>query len=162
MKEISAAMFAGIVVDGSTDASIQEQQMVYVCACKEGRQMIHFLGCISTPKADADGIVKSIESAVQLGLDVTLIEFGKKLVAIGTDGAAVMTGCRGGVVAKLRQSVAPTIVGIHCFAHRLELAIHDVIKLHNTYSTFDKLLLDLWLFYKNRYVIGVVILIFTV
>ena len=44
-----------------------------------------------------------------------------KLRGIGTDGAATMTGCRTGVVTRQKQ-IALSAVGVHCAAHRLNLA----------------------------------------
>ena len=40
---------------------------------------------------------------------------------IGTDGAATMTGRRSGVVTRLKE-LATSAVGVHCAAHRLNLA----------------------------------------
>jgi len=47
-------------------------------------------------------------------------------LALGTDGASVMLGRVGGVLAKLQEKF-PNILGWHCFNHRLELSVHDVV-----------------------------------
>ena len=44
-----------------------------------------------------------------------------KLRGIGTDGAATMLGCCTGVVTRL-QAIQPSAIGVHCAAHRLNLA----------------------------------------
>ena len=44
-----------------------------------------------------------------------------KLRGIGTDEAATMIGCHNGVVAHLKEST-PSAIGVHCAAHRLNLA----------------------------------------
>ena len=41
---------------------------------------------------------------------------------IGTDGAATMAGCHNGVVARLER-ITPSAIGVHCAAHRLNLAL---------------------------------------
>ena len=64
----------------------------------------------------------------------------KKLVAMGTDGAAVMLGKNNGVATKVQDSVAPSLGAVHCFAHRLELAARDVVKKHPMYEEFELLL----------------------
>ena len=90
--------------------------------------------------------------AVVGGLDITLQDLGKKLVAMGTDGASVMTGRTNGVVQLVRQETSSeAMVGVHCFAHRLELAAKDVVKKHPIYADFEQLLKDLFRFYKMRY-----------
>ena len=107
---------------------------------------VNFFGVIGTPKADSFGITESICKAVVNCLNTPMVNFSKRLVAFGSDGAAVMTGRKNVVVAKFRElslELSPSLVGIHCFAHRLELAINSVIKntpsmptLRNFYSTF--------------------------
>ena len=44
------------------------------------------------------------------------------LPAFGSDGASVMTGKHTGFAARLRH-MQPSLVSIHCVAHRLALAV---------------------------------------
>ena len=46
------------------------------------------------------------------------------------DGASVNLGQKGGVIAKIRD-VIPDVMGLHCVAHKLELAAHDATKSYN-------------------------------
>ena len=62
-----------------------------------------------------------------MNANISVEEFYSNLVALGSDGANVMIGATGGVVALLRQK-QPALQGIHCFAHRLELAYKDTLK----------------------------------
>ena len=43
-----------------------------------------------------------------------------KLRGVGTDGASTMIGCHNGVVCL--KETAPSAIGVHCAAHRLNLA----------------------------------------
>ncbi|KAG7172978.1 Zinc finger protein 862-like 5, partial [Homarus americanus] len=53
----------------------------------------------------------------------------QKLVGIGIDGASVMTGCRNGLIAQLKRDLEkPELEGIHCTAHKIELAYKDAVK----------------------------------
>ena len=75
-------------------------------------------------------------------------------MALGSDGAAVMLGKKGGVAALLKQEGRqPKLQAVHCMAHRLELAFKASIK-GSVLSQVDELLLHLYLFYhgspKNR------------
>ena len=148
---VQATPFAAIISDGSTDSSVCEQEMMFMRMGDHGQVKVKFVGVIETPKADAERITKSIMKGVEVGLDIKFEDFVPKLVAMGCDEAAVMIGRNTGVVKRLRD-LAPSMVGIHCFAHRLELAIKDVIKKHQHYAQLEKLMFDLWQFYKNRYV----------
>ena len=49
------------------------------------------------------------------------------MVGIGTDGASDMTGRKSGVVAKLREHT-PSLIGIHCAAHRCALTASQAAK----------------------------------
>ena len=44
-------------------------------------------------------------------------------MGFGSDGAAVMVGIRNGVAARLLEEISPSLINIHCVAHRLALAI---------------------------------------
>ena len=148
---VSNAKFVSLIMDGSTDVSVREQEMVYVRTCHAGVVATDFVQIVATPKADADGIMTSLQKAVTEGLQVSFQDIGRKLVGMGTDGAAVMVGCNNGVTTKVRETVAPTLVAIHCFAHRLELASKDVVKRHPRYGDFEQMLHDLFTFYKKRW-----------
>ena len=44
------------------------------------------------------------------------------LLAVGADGASVMSGCYEGVAARLARQY-PSLIYIHCAAHRLNLIV---------------------------------------
>ncbi|XP_033762014.1 zinc finger protein 862-like [Pecten maximus] len=68
---------------------------------------------------------------------------------MGTDGASVMVGHKSGVVKRIAEETnKPYLKGIHCSAHRLELAYKDGIKTVNVHQKCELLLLNLYLFYK--------------
>jgi len=82
-------------------------------------------------------------------------DWRNKLVAFVADGAAINLGERKGVSTLLRQR-SPWLVSIHCFNHRLELAVKDALgqtnfrdvttfldSLYATYSISSKRLREL-------------------
>ena len=150
-KTVKKTRFANLVVGGATDSAVMEQDIVFVRICNAGQVTVSFVGIENTPKSDAVGVTASVVRAVERGLSIDMADFHKKFVAIATDGASVMTATRAGVVALLKGS-QPSLVGIHCFSHRLELACRDVMKSHPSYQELEKFLLDIYLFDHNRYV----------
>ena len=76
-----------------------------------------------------------------------------KVVALRTDGAAVMQGKKGGVVAPMKKD-QPNLLGVHCLAHRLELTSKSIVKKTNTMKDLDQLLLDLYILYHYTDVRG--------
>ncbi|KAG7165608.1 UBX domain-containing protein 1-like [Homarus americanus] len=74
----------------------------------------------------------------------------KKLVGNGADGASVMTDCKNGLVACMRRDLEwPELEGIHCTAHKLELAYKDAMKGVPLAKRVDLLLLGIYLFYEK-------------
>lgn len=70
-----------------------------------------------------------------------------KLVGFGSDGAANMMGKKTGLITLMRND-HPEIIGVHCLAHRLELAFKDVFKSDKLYTQLTTLLLGLYFFIK--------------
>lgn len=76
-------------------------------------------------------------------------EWGSKLFALGTDGAAVMTGAKNGVVSRVMGNRA-YIIGIHCMAHCLQLTFSDAIRSNVMFQKVEDLLSGLYTSPLNR------------
>lgn len=113
----------------------------------QGKSRFFFLNTAYTEKSDADGIVKAMERSVEK-VGIPWKDFKEKLVGMGSDGASVMLGKNNGVAAKLRQQ-QPTLVAVHCYAHKLELAFKDAIKHVPLDTKVTCLLQGLYYFYHN-------------
>ena len=74
---------------------------------------------------DSKAVFSAIVDALnQIGENYSFFEM---LVGGSCDGAAVNTGDRNGVNTKILAK-SPWYYSVHCFAHRLELALHDAFK----------------------------------
>ena len=61
-----------------------------------------------------------------------------------------MTCSMNGVTEKLRDDLdRPFILGVHCSAHRLELAFKEACKSIPLYTKISQLMENLYLFYRN-------------
>ena len=138
--------FVALVIDGSTDSSVTEQELLYLRTSKNGVVTTNYLSVCAVGKANAVNIHAAVREAVSRELDVTPEDFMNKIASLGTDGAAVMQGKRGGLVALMKE-LQPCLVGIHCMAHRLELAFKKTVKSFPVFAKIDQLLLDLYMFY---------------
>ena len=74
--------------------------------------------------------------------------FLSKLVAMGSDGASVMLGKKSGVLVLLKEQ-QPSLIGVHCSAHRLELCYKDAIKKVPLAGKVLTLLTGLYYMYPN-------------
>ncbi|KAG7178205.1 Zinc finger protein 862-like 2, partial [Homarus americanus] len=104
---------------------------------------VNFVAVKNIERGDAASIKKCVCFTMNSCYGET---WKQKLVGIGKDGASVMTGCRNGLVARLRRDLEkPKLEGIHCTAHKIELAYKDV----QLAKKVDLLLLGIYLFYEK-------------
>ena len=142
MREIK---FYSLTMDGSTDDSVTEQETLFVRWCKNGKIVTRFV-CIGEPNSTTS---KDLLLFVKQKLEESeLSSISAVLVGFVCDGASNMMGKNSGLVALLKVE-HPEIIGIHCLAHRLELAFKDVFKNDKLYLKLTTLLLRQYYFYKN-------------
>ena len=77
-------------------------------------------------------IIQCVTKAQEFGLivdETTDISYHKIKYLVGQcyDGAANMSGCEKGVAARI-QEVVPHALYVHCYAHRLNLALQDTLE----------------------------------
>ena len=63
-----------------------------------------------------------IVEVLEKGGDVGSKDLGEKLLCFGAHGITVFQGARTSVTKQLHTKYAPFSIGIHCFAHRVNLA----------------------------------------
>ena len=144
---LEESKYATVIVNGSTDSSITESEMIYIQTSKAGSVRTNFVCCCQGQRGDGKGIVQAIKKAIETLVPWT--EFVEKLVARGSDGASVMLGKNNGVIALL-QSEQPSMAAVHCSGHRLELAYKDAIKKCPLAEKVTTLLKALYIFYSKR------------
>ncbi|XP_046563809.1 E3 SUMO-protein ligase KIAA1586-like [Haliotis rubra] len=92
----------------------------------------------------ADTIVKSVKDYVEkANLDQ------KKMTCFASDGPAVITGKKNGVVTQLKKS-NPALIDVHCVNHRLQLAISSAFKSVTLIERVDELLMGLFKYYHYK------------
>ena len=102
-----------------------------------------FVSDTTLSTATADVITNAIKTEVEEhNLDFT------KMTGFASDGAAVFTGAKTGVTTRLKEQI-PGLVTVHCKDHRLALACRDSFKEVPLFKKTDKLLEDLYRYYKN-------------
>ncbi|KAK0135054.1 Zinc finger protein 862 [Merluccius polli] len=143
-EELEETKFCSILSDGSTDTAVKEEELVYVRFCTKGNVNVKFIGIEAVEKADSANITQAIKNQ----MDAACKGWEGKLVACVTDGAAVMSGGKSGVVTRLKGDKT-YVIGVHCMAHRLELSFSDAIKESAMFRRMDELLGGLYSFYHK-------------
>ena len=93
---------------------------------------------------DADAIVTCVTKKFkELSIEIS------KLKAFVSNGAAVMTGSKGGIAFKPRNDFSSTIINMHCICHRLAFASADTGDDYKFMNSFETNLIELSKFFKN-------------
>ena len=132
LTEMRESDHLALLFDETTDCSMTEQLAIhgrFICH-KTGTLKTSYLKIIDVVQPEIDGnsqgsscvsvCASTITSRIHEFVEEAQIDM-TKLRGIGTDGDATMTGCRNGVVTRLKETT-PSAVGVHCAAHRLNLA----------------------------------------
>ena len=116
-EEIQNSPVFALLIDETTDVSIKKQMIVYGSYISNGETKTRFLGIVEL----SDGRAVTITGALLQFCGKMEFDIRTKLFALGSDGASVMLGCRGGVSTLMKERV-PYPIANHCVAHRLALA----------------------------------------
>ena len=126
-----------LLFDKRTDCTLSELMAIHgrFYDKKLEKVVLHFVKVVDVLQPEVDNIIQSqgcgeqsrllagsavITKRIEEFMRETMLD-EKTLVGIRTDGASTMIGCQTGVVQRLKQK-SPAAVGIHCAAHRLNLA----------------------------------------
>lgn len=140
---IRQPFFFSCMSDQAVDFGVIEEEIVFIRTLENGLAVNKYATIQRVEKSDANGVLASIVNGFE---DIGINNWKDGLVAIGSDGASVMTGVRNGVIAKLRQDVS-WLIGIHCVAHKLELAVLDGIKDIQYFADLTEMLKGLYKHY---------------
>ena len=138
-----------LMFDESTDVSVSQNLIIYIRYLSVDKVSARvepttsFLAIRALFRANAESITSEILDVLrerQIPLD--------KLIGVATDGAAVMTGKKSGVIQRLKE-IQPDIVATHCIAHRLALSCGGAADKIPYLVKFQGLLNDIFKYYRN-------------
>ena len=109
-----------------------------------------------TDDADGEGDTQRVISSSANAITTHICNYLKddinidinKIRGIGIDGASTMMGCRNDVVAQLKR-ITPSAIGVHCAAHRLNLASSQAGESIPYINKFNVIIRQLFDFYAN-------------
>ena len=141
--DLRASPFFALICDDTTDVATVKEVIIYARYLGRDRKVCtSFIGMIEV----ADGASRTILVALQLLCDREHLDIQNKLVAFGSDRAAVMIGARSGV-ATLLKHICPWMISNHCVAHRLALAAGQAAEEVAYIKKFKAILSQLYRFY---------------
>ena len=144
VQEIRASPYFSLILDEATDLSTSKQLGVAVkyIAVDTGHVKCRFLKMLDMSRyihADATNIFDCLTQFLKdPGSNGLIPEIPiANLAATATDGASVMMGKENGVVSRLKR-IVPAMVGTHCAAHRLALAVCEAAKSVKWFESMEK------------------------
>ena len=124
MSELRKSAFHTLIIDESTDISVQKMLIVYF-KYRPKQEIVSktiFGGIVNLSQCNSISIVTAIKQFYSEN-DLDL----QKMVMFTSDGASVMLGKNNGVAAILKREI-PHLCEQHCVAHREDLAVEGAWK----------------------------------
>lgn len=143
LDQIRDSPVVGLLCDESTDTSNLKQLVIFIRIMVKGQAQTHFLKIADI----CDGKAETIEEKLLSVCSQSQISLNK-VFGFGSDGAAVMTGCRSGVAVRLRGHNCE-MISIHCGAHRLALASSQAAHAITYLKRFDDHLNTIFYHFAN-------------
>ena len=122
-KEINKAKFVAVISDDTTDVSSYQQNVVVFNYIADGKVVERFWLFGKFPQGDAETISTQVLSCI--GDVLPKIEDKYKLISQSYDGAPVMSGSQRSVQSIVKE-VFPNPHYVNCYAHQLNLVLHQV------------------------------------
>lgn len=135
----------GIMVDKSTDLSMEKHLIVYMNYLEEGNLRTSFLTLLKLVSADANAVYSTLVGFLKAcNIDTS------KIWGFSSDGAAVMMGKDNGVVSLGKLKVdSPYLREMHCIAHKLALSSLDAAKQVGEVKYFEGILQSLHAYFSK-------------
>ena len=144
-NKLVASPYISILLDESCDISVTKKLLIYAKTISSDFDIeTHFLDNLQISDGTAKTIYQSVKNALQ-ERNISL----NKVLAVGSDGASVMTGRKNGFVALLKKQDSPYVIGIHCVAHRLALCSSQATDKVPYLKQYQQILSDIFYHFKR-------------
>ena len=119
-RDVKSSGHYSIIVDATSDISRVEQVSLCLRYVVEGETRETFAGIFATESTEGEVLHELVKKAVT-SLNLQL----RDIVGECFDGAANMSGCNKGVASRMKE--CSLALYVHCYAHRLNLALQDTM-----------------------------------
>lgn len=129
-SRVSSTDFVAVTCDETTSVDNGSWLSCHAYVCENWERVPYLVALtkvIEAPTANTflELILQSLEKGAGVGPDA----LERMLLCFGADGVSAFQGCRTGVTVQLQQKNNPFMLGVHCWAHRINLAAESMDKL---------------------------------
>ena len=141
---IGGSRFVGLMTDESIDIAVLKKLVIYVKVVKDGKSQVYFATNVTVPDGKAETIINAITE--WLASERIAIQ---KVLGFGSDGAAVMMGSRSGVGVRLKELTGGLTIHVHCYAHRLALAVSQAANIVDQIKSYQDTVNSIYFYFHN-------------
>ncbi len=120
-RDVKSSGHFSVIVDEMSDISRAEQVSLCLRYVIEGETQETFAGFFATESTEGEVLYELVKKSVT-NLNLLLSD----IVGECFDSAANISGCNKGVAAQMKEC-SPLALYVHCYAHRLNLALQDTM-----------------------------------
>ena len=142
--EILKTDFLALMTDKTTDTQGKSQMVVVLRYEVDGKLVERFWGFFNPPNLTAE----ALSSIILKELESLIGDCAEKLVAQTYDGAANLSGSKGGVQVKVKEHY-PSAHFVHCYAHKLNLVVQKSCSQNKSVRVFFNNLSGIPSFFSN-------------
>jgi hypothetical protein len=147
--QCSDAPFFAVTCDETTSCDNGSWMSIHAYICQDWSRIPLLIGLKRIIEApNADHLTSVVLEALQSGAGVGAGDLSSRLLCFGADGVTVFQGARTGVTVQLAQKYAPFSIGVHCMAHRVNLAARTLSSTEVFQST-EKLMAKAHAFFNH-------------
>jgi hypothetical protein len=138
-----------ILLDTSTDAGNQNHLFIYLRTLENHWPQTYFYRCLKVKKESPSDLLNFIVDA--FNNDDIYDTVTSNLVGFASDGSPIMLGRHSGL-SKLMNGISKhKLYEVHCFAHRLQLAVrHSFKNVRGMEENFEKFINNIYSFYNDK------------
>ena len=143
-KDLDKINYFSVLTDGSTDASITEQEAMYILLLNDGVPKAWYFSVESVKNTNAAGIHNSTQTVFNR-FGVT--KFEDRIVGLNADGTSINMGPLNGLE-KIVKDSTPWLQLVHCLNHRVKLSLKDAFDT-SPFGDIDNMLMKLYYLYEK-------------
>ena len=126
---ISKSRFFSLTADEVTTIDSQSWLSIHIYVCVGFKRVPILLSLSKLQEGTSNAVRDTIQGMLSHHTGLSQSAVAERLVCFGADGVTLFQGSRNGVTVQMVKHMAPFLFGVHCMAHRTNLAVEPLSNL---------------------------------